>query len=75
MAIRIREIKGVTIALCAAKTEKQEGDIYLDDKAHHALSNKFELDFKSEGMIKKGVNGLDHITTRLMLQIENQHNG
>jgi hypothetical protein len=51
MAIRIRTINGVTVALCAAKSEAKEGDIYLDDNAHHALTTKFGLDFYSEGLL------------------------
>lgn len=47
MAIRIRKINGVIVALCAAKTFSQPGDIYLDDRIHHALSTKFALDFNS----------------------------
>lgn len=45
MAIRIRVIDGVTIAICAARSVEKEGDIYLDDAAHYALSTKFALDF------------------------------
>ncbi len=48
MAIRIRKINNKTVALCAANSEKKEGDIYLDDNAHHALYVKFDLDFFSE---------------------------
>ena len=52
MAIRIRNINGKIIALCAAKTKPKEGDIYLDDSIHHALTRKFEANFKKEGLIK-----------------------
>ena len=52
MAIRIRDVNGKTIALCAAKTEHQEGDFYLDDNIHHALSIKLHDDFVSEGLIQ-----------------------
>lgn len=51
MAIRIRKINGHTIALCAACTEPKEGDLYLDDSVHHALSTKFSLDWCEEGFI------------------------
>lgn len=51
MAIRIRKIDGITIALCAAKTEAKEGDLYLDDSVHHALSTKFGLDWYGEGLL------------------------
>lgn len=49
MAIRIRVVNGVTVALCAVETDAMEGDVYLDDTMHHALSTKFALDFHSEG--------------------------
>jgi hypothetical protein len=47
MSIRIRNVDGVTIAICAARSVAKEGDIYLDDAAHHALTIKFGLDFDS----------------------------
>ncbi len=51
MAIRIREIKGHIVAVCAAKTKAKEGDIYLGDAIHHALSTKFGVDWVSEGRL------------------------
>lgn len=51
MAIRIRTVNGVTVALCAVESDEQEGDVYLDDDAHHALSTKFGLDFHSMGFM------------------------
>jgi hypothetical protein len=48
MALRIRTIDGEVVALCAAESEPQEGDLYLDDNIHHALTLKFDKDFKSE---------------------------
>lgn len=51
MAIRIRKVKGYTIALCAAETKPIEGDLYLDDSMHHALTTKFGLDWFSEGFL------------------------
>jgi len=53
MAIRIRKINGHLVALCAAKTKKQKGDIYLDDNLHHVLSDKFYADFVKMGFIKE----------------------
>ena len=41
MAIRLRVVDGEVIALCAAKTIAQEGDIYLGDNEHYALMCKF----------------------------------
>jgi len=52
MAIRIRIAKGKTMALCAAETKPEEGDLYLDDNIHHALSQKFHDDFVCEGLIE-----------------------
>lgn len=48
MAIRIREVEGVLIALCAAETDPQEGDLYLDDNAHYALAAKFARDWRGQ---------------------------
>ena len=53
MAIRIRTINGHMEALCAAETEAEKGDLYLDDNVHHALTEKFYIDFQSEGIISK----------------------
>ena len=47
MAIRLRMIEGQLVALCAARSVPEDGDIYLDDAAHGALSTKFALDFNS----------------------------
>ncbi len=45
MAIRLRRVNGTLIAICAARSVPKEGDIYLDDEAHTALSSKFARDF------------------------------
>ena len=50
MAIRIRRIHGETVALCAAETKPNDGDIYLDDNIDHALRVKFIKDYESEGI-------------------------
>ena len=55
MAIRIRIINGFTVALCAAKTGVKNGDLYLDDNIHHALTTKFGLDFFEEGLINESL--------------------
>ncbi len=44
MAIRLRIVDGHWVALCAAKTKPQAGDVYLDDNHHHALTTKFAVD-------------------------------
>lgn len=46
MAIRLRVVDGVPIAVCAARSMPQEADIYLDDGWHHALAVKFDLDYQ-----------------------------
>lgn len=48
MAIRIRTVNGVRVALCAAETDPCPGDIYLDDSDHYALSAKFYFDWKGD---------------------------
>ena len=53
MAIRIRTVDGELVALCAAEHKAQEGDVYLGDDIHHALTVKFETDFRSMGMLKE----------------------
>ena len=44
MAIRLRMIGGEGVALCAAKTKAQAGDIYINDLWHYALAMKFAVD-------------------------------
>ena len=51
MAIRIRNLNGETVALCAAEYPAKEGDIYLDDVIDHAIRKKIFADFKLEGLI------------------------
>jgi len=68
MSIRIREINGHTVALCAAKTKGKKGDIYLDDAAHHALTTKFGVDWVSEGRLTEDL--ADDIIKDLMLKEE-----
>ena len=70
MAIRIREINGETVALCAAKTKAEEGDIYISDASHHALSTKLIVDFTSEGWIPEDADIADDIIKPLMLEAE-----
>lgn len=48
MAIRLRTVAGVRVALCAAETDAEPGDSYLDDGDHHALSAKFQRDWWGE---------------------------
>lgn len=47
MAIRIREVNGRTVALCAVESDPTSADIYLDDTAHYALAAKFAHDWRS----------------------------
>ena len=44
MAIRIRTVLGTRVALCAAETDAEPGDVYLDDRDHYALAAKFSRD-------------------------------
>ncbi len=63
MAIRVREIEGRLVALCAAKSRPKPGDVYLHDGIHHALVLKFSGDFKSEGIAI--ANDYDPLAVRL----------
>lgn len=38
MAIRLREVEGVLIALCAAETDAMPNDVYIDDGQHYTLA-------------------------------------
>lgn len=52
MSIRIRYVDGIhPVALCAAETTAEPGDIYLDDAIHEALANKFYADWTGNGII------------------------
>ena len=68
MAIRLRKINNITVALCAAATKPKEEDVYLDDGQHHALICKFERDWVSEGLLTMDLNDPEHV---LMERIEN----
>ena len=57
MAIRLRRINSDLVALCAAKSKPRTGDVYLDDNTHHALTRKFEKDFKDMGFLKETNDG------------------
>jgi len=52
MAIRIRWINRRVVALCAAKTKPEPGDLYFDDVVDSALRKKFLEDYKKEGLIE-----------------------
>ena len=46
MAIRIRRNgDGHLVALCAGQCMAQDGDVYLDDEIHYALSQKYWRDY------------------------------
>ena len=52
MAIRIRRaLDGVLVALCAAESEHMEGDVYLDDEIHYALSQKYWRDYEEISIV------------------------
>lgn len=48
MAIRLRQIRGTWVALCAAATSAKPGDVYLDDAQDHALRKKLREDWDAE---------------------------
>ncbi len=47
VAIRLRTVDGVRIAVCAAETDAEPGDVYLDDADHYALAAKLALDWET----------------------------
>lgn len=52
MAIRIRTVNGVRVALCAVESDPMPGDLYLDDGDHYALAAKFALDWQGHPEIQ-----------------------
>ena len=53
MAIRLRQVDGKLVALCAAEYLAKEGDKYLDDNEHYVLAEKFMADWKGNGIIRE----------------------
>ena len=45
MAMRLRTVNGVHVALCAAKSRPVQGDVYIDDAFHYAISQKYWRDY------------------------------
>lgn len=70
MSIRIREINGEMVALCAAKTKPKLGDVHLSDRHHHALYVKFATDFGLEEWPMVKDIPIDENVQSLMLQAE-----
>src|SRR3546814_18564895 len=50
MAIRLRTVGGVRVALCAAETNAALGDVYLNDREHYALAAKFASDWQGRSI-------------------------
>lgn len=48
MAIRLRTVDGIRVSLCAAETDPDPGDVYLDDGDHYALAAKFCHDWQGQ---------------------------
>lgn len=48
MAIRLRTVGGVRVALCAVESDERPGDVYLDDGEHYALAAKFRRDWQGQ---------------------------
>ena len=65
MAIRLRTINGVRVALCAVKSHPVQGDIYIDDGFHYAISQKYWRDYDEIDIV-------DEEHTRLIESIENE---
>jgi len=67
MAIRLREVNGVAVALCAAKTVPEPGDIYLDDRWHYAISQKYWRDYEEIKIVDE-----DDVRLARMLETDGQ---
>lgn len=67
MAIILRKVNGTLVALCAAKTKVKNGDVYLNDDTHHALTEKFARDFTEMGFLRKGLQLFDKGDEKLAL--------
>ena len=63
MAMRLRTVNEVRVALCAAKSRPVQGDIYIDDGFHYAISQKYWRDYDEIDIVDK-----EH--TRLVESIE-----
>ena len=57
MAIRLREVNGEPMALCAAYSKEKTEDIYINDSWHYALVQKFWRDSP-----ECGINDTEHNT-------------
>ena len=64
MAMRLRTINGVPVALCAAKSHPVQGDTYISDAFHYAISQKYWRDYDEIDIV-------DEEHTRLVASIEN----
>lgn len=74
MAIRLRHINGIGwIALCAARSVAKDGDVYLDDAFHSALTRKFHDDFVSEGLIGRPIPYRDDRVTQAIATEESNN--
>lgn len=74
MAIRIRNINGKTIAICAARSIAKEGDLYLDDDIHHALAIKFFDDYSTSGFIEQKFIHSEKYEEELLMEQEESNN-
>ena len=54
MAIRLRTVSGVRVALGAAETDPMPGDLYIDDGDHYALAAKFSHDYRDRNRTAMG---------------------
>ena len=64
MAIRLRVVNGERVALCAAKTTEEKGDIYLDDGWHYTISQKYWRDYDEIDIVPENL--------KLMEVLENE---
>lgn len=60
MAMRLRTVDGVRVALCAAETDPEPGDVYLDDADDRAIRIKLTRDWQQEAQAGCDVLGIEH---------------
>ncbi len=65
MAIRLRTVSGTKVALCAAKTFAEEGDIYLDDGWHYAISQKYWQDYDEINIVPENIELMELVEVQL----------
>lgn len=73
MAIRLRTVNGLRVALCAVESDPLEGDVYLDDGDHYALAAKFCLDWQGQTVNWEYPEEWEVMATQKLRDAEEEH--